>query len=113
MAMSYSDKMKLARADLAATGSRVRAHTLEAENAQLRARIAELEEMLETTASALSHATDLIEKHVPIDALGTDSSGDLSEAHLTWSWPVLDEHIHGLQQTVTRARALLDGKVKK
>lgn len=49
---------------------------------------------IKSLRASLKHAIAIIEKHVPVDALGIDTAGDLLESHLNWSWPVLDEHLH-------------------
>lgn len=55
---------------------------------------------------ALEQAVKIIKEHVPIDALGIDSSGDLQEAHLTFSWPILEEHLHYMGKALAKAKPL-------
>ena len=52
----------------------------------------------EVLRAALGDAVKLIEDHVPEGALGYDSSGDMEEAHLTFSWPRKIEALHYLRK---------------
>ena len=53
---------------------------------------------------ALEDAVRLIVEHVPDDALGYDSSGDIEEAHLTFSWSGKDEALHYLNAAIAKAK---------
>jgi len=53
--------------------------------------------------SGLKAAVETIEKHVPADALGTDSMGDDSVPGGTMSWNVIDEHLHYMRKAIAKA----------
>jgi hypothetical protein len=54
---------------------------------------------------ALKEAVEVIEKHVPPDALGTNSMGDDSVPGGTMTWNVIDEHLHYMRQAIAKAEA--------
>ena len=55
----------------------------------------------------LKNAIDIIEKHVPRDALGVDHMGDFSVPGGVMTWAVLDEHLHYMRKTVSKAEGSL------
>lgn len=55
---------------------------------------------------ALIQAVKIIREHVPTEALGSDMSGDLSEPHLTYSWPILEEHLHYMDAAINKAKGV-------
>ena len=56
-------------------------------------------------AEALKHAVAIIRQYVPADALGTNSQGG-GDGWNDQSWPILDEHLHYMDQALTNYAAL-------
>lgn len=52
---------------------------------------------------SLKHAVEIIEKHVPRDALGTNAQGDPSVPHGYEEWPLLDEYLHHMRAALSKA----------
>lgn len=69
----------------------------EAALAAAQKRIGELKESLE-------HAISIIEKHVPRDALGTNSQG-AGDGWNDQSWPILDEYLHYMRAALAGGTA--------
>lgn len=55
--------------------------------------------------ASLKEAIEIIEKHVPRDALGVDHMGDFSVPGGVMTWGVLDEHLHYMRQAIKKAEA--------
>lgn len=55
----------------------------------------------------LKNAIDIIEKHVPRDALGVDHMGDFSVPGGVMTWAVLDEHLHYMRKAISKAEGSL------
>jgi hypothetical protein len=53
--------------------------------------------------ASLKDAIEIIEKHVPRDALGIDHMGDFSVPGGVMTWGVLDEHLHYMRQAIAKA----------
>ena len=94
-------------------GTRLEAETTRAEAAEFRATAAEAErdalravvEAAPALAEALKHAVAIIRQYVPADALGTNSQGG-GDGWNDQSWPILDEHLHYMDQALTNYAAL-------
>ena len=56
---------------------------------------------IERLREALGHAIKIIEDHVPIDALGTNSDG---AEHLQRHWPLLEEYLHHMRAALKDAQ---------
>lgn len=52
---------------------------------------------------SLKHAVEIIEKHVPRDALGTNAQGDPSVPNGYEEWPLLDEYLHHMRVALSKA----------
>ncbi|WP_376742476.1 hypothetical protein [Ensifer canadensis] len=52
---------------------------------------------------SLKDAIDIIEKHVPRDALGVDHMGDFSVPGGVMTWCVIDEHLHYMRKAIAKA----------
>ena len=80
--------------------SRTGVPALIAENKRLR-------EALTGCNIAITEALELIEKHVPVGALGYNSDGDFSVPGGARTWPILDEHTHYIGEARDIARRAL------
>lgn len=64
-------------------------------------------EALEHTRTSLGHAIDVIRRNVARDALGTNSDGDADVPGGYRSWPLLDEYLHYMDESMTKSAAML------
>ncbi len=72
-----------------------------------KARAHEMREALEHTRTSLGHAVDIIEHHVDRDALGMNSDGDGDVPGGLRSWPLLDEYLHHMAESMAKSEAAL------
>lgn len=82
-----------------------------AEIERLRAQRDALVKAAEHASTSLQHAIAIIEKHVPRDALGTNGHGDPAVPGGFESWPLLDEYLHYMRESVSAlAAAVADAR---
>lgn len=79
---------------------------MHAEIQRLKARIAELEGAGSDLLESLQHATAIIRKHVPDDALGMNSAGG-GDGWNDQSWPLLDEYLHYMDEAIKKGKVVL------
>ena len=78
------------------------------ENARKAQREADgMREALEHTHTSLGHAINIIRQNVDRDALGANSDGDADVPGGYRSWPLLDEYLHYMDESMTKCAALL------
>jgi hypothetical protein len=64
-------------------------------------------EALEHARTSLGHAIDIIKRNVSRDALGINSDGDPDVPGGVRSWPLLDEYLHYMNESMTKSAAAL------
>lgn len=52
---------------------------------------------------SLQHAVNIIERHVPRDALGMNAQGDPDVPGGVQQWPLLDEYLHSMRAALAKA----------
>lgn len=61
---------------------------------------------------SLKHAVEIIEKHVPRDALGINARGDPGVPGGYEEWPLLDEYLHHMKAAIAEADCIANADDK-
>jgi hypothetical protein len=59
---------------------------------------------IDTLRMALTNAVKIIQEHVQRDALGYDSIGDSEVLGGIYSWPIIDEYIHQMNEALAKGK---------